>query len=377
MWQTIKNIFNLGVKELLTVGHDTLMVILIIYAFSLDVISVGTAQEESVTNAAIAIVDEDSSQLTSKLSGVFFLPMFKPAEYINRDEMDFLMDQGKYTFVVDFPDNFEKDLMAGKAPAIQLNVDATRMSQAFVGAGYIQQILMTEIQRHVNGLGDAEKNQGAGTANIVIRNRYNANLMLGWFSAVMQLVNSATMLAIILTGAALIKERENGTLEHLMVMPVTPFEIMVSKIWSMMLIVLVATAASMIFVINMTLKIPTSGSFWLYMMGMALHLFAVTSMGIYLACIAKSMPQLGMLVILLLLPMQMLSGASTPMESMPKIVQNIMQISPNTHCVSFSQAILFRGADLSVVWIQFLKLFIIGLVLFIGSLTKFRKSVAS
>ncbi|MBO5924307.1 MAG: ABC transporter permease, partial [Lentisphaeria bacterium] len=124
------------------------------------------------------------------------------------------------------------------------------------------------------------------------------------------------------------------------------------------------------------MNVPVNGSVWLFSCGVALHLFAVTSLGIFLACVAQNMPQLGMLLILVLLPMQMLSGGSTPMESMPVWVQKVMQAAPTTHFVEFCQAILFRGAGIEVVWKPFLKLFLIGTVLFMFSLSRFRKSVA-
>jgi ABC-2 type transport system permease protein len=252
-----------------------------------------------------------------------------------------------------------------------LNIDATRMSQAFSGGGYIQQIINREISAFTS-----QSKAPEVMVNTVIRNRYNANLTQSWFKAVMQLVNNITMLAIILTGAALIRERENGTLEHLLVMPVTPFEIMFYKIWSMMLVVLAASLLSLTIVIMQMLDVPVNGSLCLFASGVALHLFAVTSLGIFLACMAQNMPQLGMLLILVLIPMQMLSGGSTPQESMPQWVQYVMLAAPTTHFVDFCQSILFRGAGIDVVWKPFAMLFGIGSILFGISLVRFRKSVA-
>ena len=183
------------------------------------------------------------------------------------------------------------------------------------------------------------------------------------------------MLAIILTGAALIRERESGTLEHLLVLPVTTFEIMFSKIWSMLLVVLLASLVSLIIMIRGVLHVPIEGSVGLFMLGVALYLFAVTSLGIFLACIASNMPQLGILLILVLLPMNMLSGGSTPLESMPEILRYAVQVSPATQFVSFSQAILYRGAGITVVWKQFSALLLIGSVFFWYSWGRFRKSV--
>ena len=370
MLQSIKNIYRLGIKEIIGLCRDWLMLALIFYSFTVAVVVSSRSQPDSLNKAAIAIVDDDQSQLTKRISDAFLPPMFLPAKHIKQSEIDQTMDRGENTFVVVFPPNFERDVLAGKQPEVQINVDATRMTQAFSGSGYIQQIIQKEIQAFFS------QSDSKQTAEFVVRNRFNPNLTQAWFTSVMQLVNNITMLAIILTGAALIRERENGTLEHLLVMPVRTFEIIAAKIWSMMAVVLLASAFSLVFVIRMFMHVPIEGSVLLFLLGVALHLFAATSLGIFLACISQNMPQLGMLLILVYLPMQMLSGGSTPRESMPQWVQDVMLAAPTTHFVIFSQAILYRGAGIEVVWKPFLILFLIGVILFAISLTKFRKSVA-
>ena len=152
---------------------------------------------------------------------------------------------------------------------------------------------------------------------------------------------------------------------------------MFAKIWSMAVVVLVAAMVSLTGIIEGILKMPVEGSLWLFALGMTIYLFAVTSMGIFLACVAKNLPQLGILLILILMPMDMLSGGMTPQESMPQAVRFIMQAAPATHFVNLSQAILYRGAGISVVWKQFLALLIIGGVFFYFSLWRFKKSIAS
>lgn len=190
--------------------------------------------------------------------------------------------------------------------------------------------------------------------------RFNPNLDPAWFGGVMAIINNITMLAIVLTGSALIREREHGTVEHLLVMPITPFEIMMAKVWSMGLVVLVVSGLSLVLMVKGVLGVPIEGSIPLFMLGVALSLFATTSIGIFMGTIARSMPQLGLLVILVLLPLQMLSGGSTPRESMPQMVQDIMLTMPTTHFVSLAQAILYRGAGFEIVWPQFLTLMAIG-----------------
>ena len=372
MMQAIKNIFQLGKKEILSLCRDGLLMALIVYSFSAALIVSYNASTD-FADAAIAVVDEDQSQLTQRVTDAFLPPLFLPVDIIQRNDIDRTMDEGRYTFVIVFPVDFEKDVMANMCPEVQVNVDATRMSQAFTGAGYIQQILTNAVSDFVR---DSTGTSSPLPANMVIRNRYNPNLDSAWFMALMQLANNIAMLAIILTGSALITEREKGTLEHLLVMPVTPFQIMASKIWSMMLVVMVAALTGLFLVVRMYLQIPLAGSYMLFALGMALYLFALTSLGIFLACMSQNMPQLGLLIILVLMPLEMLSGSATPQESMPVWVQRVMQFAPTTHFVNITQGILFRGAGLRAMWPTFLKLFLIGAGLFSLSLSRFRKSVA-
>ena len=215
------------------------------------------------------------------------------------------------------------------------------------------------------------------TVALNLRARFNPELNQFWFGSVMQIINSVTMLSIILTGAALIREREHGTVEHLLVMPVTPFEIMAAKVWAMALVVLTTTACSLTLVVQGLLRVPIEGSVTLFLVGTALHLFATTSLGIFLGTIARSMPQFGLLMMLVLLPLQILSGSATPRESMPDAVQWIMLAAPNTHFVILAQAILYRGAGLAVVWPQLISLALIGSLLFSLSLARFRKTIAT
>jgi ABC-2 type transport system permease protein len=365
------NVLHLGVKELRSLARDPIMLALIVYAFTFSIYTRATAIPETLNKAPIAIVNEDRSPLSWRIVSAFQPPYFLPPELIDQAEMDARMDAGLDTFALDIPPEFQHDLLAGRRPTIQLNVDATRMSQAFTGSGYIQTIVTEEVRAFAQRYQDVPR----FPVDLVLRARFNPQLDKSWFGAIMQVINHVTMLSIVLTGAALIREREHGTVEHLLVMPVTPFEIMTSKVWSMGLVVLFATAFSLTAVVQGWLGVQIEGSLALFLGGAALHLFATTSMGIFLGTVARSMPQLGLLLMLVLLPLQMLSGATTPRESMPKIVQHLMLVAPNTHFVSASQAILYRGAGIEVVWPQFLAIVLIGSVFFIVALRRFRRTV--
>lgn len=370
--ESLGNIFHLGIKELRSLQHDLALVLLILWAFSMGVYSAATSIPESLHNAAIAVVDEDQSQLSERLIQAFQPPYFRTPERIDLSQMDQGMDSGRYTFTLNIPPNFQRDVLAGRSPAIQLNVDATQVSMAFTGAGYIQSIGASEVAEFVRRYrGEAQQ-----PAELVVRVAFNPNLTRAWFGSVMEVINQITMLSIILTGAALIREREHGTVEHLLVMPVTPLQIMLAKVWSMGLVVLTAAALSLLLVVQGWLQVPIEGSLALFLAGAALHLFATTSMGIFFGTVARSMPQLGLLIILVLLPLQILSGGTTPRESMPELVQQIMLAAPTTHFVDLAQAILYRGAGLAIVWPQLLTIAVIGTLFFLAALARFRKTLA-
>ncbi|MBJ3776140.1 ABC transporter permease [Acuticoccus mangrovi] len=371
--RTLANIGHLGVKELRSLSRDPTMLILVVYAFTLAIYSGATAMPETLNRAPIAIIDYDRSQLSARITDAFYLPYFTEPSLIGEAEMDRRMDEGIDTFALSIPPDFERDVLAGNAPAVQLNVDATRISQGFTGAGYVQSIVSGIVTDFVEG----HRSVDDLSVDLTLRSRFNPTLDKSWFGGIMEIIDNVTMLSIILTGAALIREREHGTVEHLLVMPLTPFEIMISKVWSMGLVVLVATAFALLVMVQGLLAVPIEGSIPLFLAGAALHLFATTSMGIFLATVARSMPRFGLLLILTLLPLQMLSGGNTPRESMPEFIQTIMLAAPTTHFVSLAQAILYRGAGLSVVWPQFLALIAIGGVLFALALVRFRSTISA
>jgi ABC-2 type transport system permease protein len=367
------NIFHLGVKELRSLLRDPMLLFLIFYIFTFAIYVAAKAAPETLARAPIAIVDEDRSQLSIRLADAFFPPLFMVPVLISQAEMDARMDGGLDTFALVIPPNFQRDVLAGRNPALQLNVDATRMGQAFSGSAYIQSIVAAEVRAFLQGYGS----NPAPPVDLALRVRFNPQLNKSWFSAVMELINNVTMLSIVLTGAALLREREHGTVEHLLVMPVTPFEIMAGKVWAMELVVLVAAGCSLILVVRGWLGVPIEGSIALFLAGAMIHLFATTSLGIFLATVARTMPQFGLLLMLVLLPMEILSGAMTPRESMPELVRFVMLAAPNTHFVKLAQAILYRGAGFAVVWPQFVALVLIGVVLFAGSLARFRKTIST
>ena len=221
----LANVRHLGIKELRSLVRDPVLMILIVYAFSVAIYAAATAMPETLNNAAIAIVDEDRSPLSTRIVAAFYPPYFNPPKLITQSQMDARMDAGLDTFALDIPPDFQRDVLAGRRPEIQLNVDATRMTQAFAGSRYVQAIVSEEVEAFVKRYRATRE----PPVELALRVRFNPQLNKSWFGAIMEVIGNVTMLSIILTGAALIREREHGTVEHLLVMPVTPAEIMTSK----------------------------------------------------------------------------------------------------------------------------------------------------
>jgi len=373
MATVLSNIYRLGIKELYSLIRDPVLMVLIFYTFSAAIYVVAKGVKTELSNAAIAVVDEDHSPLSARISGALMQPYFKPPAAITLDQVDALMDAGRYSFVLDIPPGLEADLLAGKAPVIQLNVDATAMSIAGNGALYIQNIVTAEAADFLSRGADAPE----APVSLDIRARYNPNLDSTWFMAVMQIINNVSILAIVLSGAAVIRERERGTIEHLLAMPVSVVEIMLAKIWANGLVIVVAAMLSLHLVVGGALGVPIAGSVTLFAFGSMVYLFAVTAMGVMLSTVARSMPQFGLAAIPVFVVMILLSGAVTPIESMPPAVQITVQVLPSTHFVKFSQAVLYRGAGIGIVWPHLAITAAIGGACFAFAFARFRAALAA
>jgi ABC-2 type transport system permease protein len=365
----LSRIFHLGIKELYSLKADPVLVALIVYTFTFAIYAVATGAKFEVANAAVAVVDEDRSMLSARLRDALLPPFFKTPKLIDASEIDAAMDEGRFVFVVEIPPQFEQDVIAGRHPSVQIDIDATAMSQAGNGAAYIQNIILQEVVAAVPGASQTQP------VELVVRASFNPNLKSEWFTAVMQVINNITMLSIILTGAALIREREHGTIEHLLVMPVTPIEIMLAKIWANGLVIIIAAILSLIVVVERLLGVPVAGSIGLFVAAAVLYQFSVTSLGILIATVSTSMAQFGLIVMPVLIIMNLLSGSTTPMESMPGWLQDVMQLSPSTHFVALSQSVLYRGAGLAIIYPQMLALIGTGAAFFAIAALRFRSSL--
>lgn len=369
----LRTILALTTKELVSLGRDRFLLGFVLYAFTFSIYLQATSESQDLRNAAVAISDQDHSEISRRFASTFQAPHFKPPRLVESKEIESLMASADVTFAIDIPPRFEADLLSKKSPTIGLLVDATAMSQAGLGASHIQASLNQEVAEFLRGRTRASPSPPP----LELRAAFNQSLKGTWYTGVVKLVDMTTMLAILLAGAAIVREREHGTLEHLLVMPVRPVEIMLAKILANGAVILALAALSLRFVLEGLLGFESAGSVWLFLLGVACYLFFAGSFGIFLGTVSRSMQQMALLFILVVTPMNLLSGGRTPLESMPIWLQSIMQLSPSTHYVSLAQAILFRGADFSIVWPHFVGTLAIGSGFFAYSLFRFRRFLAA
>ena len=363
--QMLKNIYYLTRKEFRSVFSDPVLIILIAYIFTMPVYDMSRMSTD-VKHAAVAVIDRDQSVLSFRIRDALQAPFFQSPKAIDPHDTDALMNRGEFTFVIEIPPNFQRDVQAGRHPQIQLLIDATSMTQAGLGSSYINQIA----GREINDFAGIELPE---VIKPVVHAEFNPNTESSWFMPTSQIGTMAFLLLMLLAGAAVIRERERGTIEHLLVMPVTAPELMMSKILANGVVIMISAMLSLWFVVHLSIGVPLNGSLLLYAVGLAVFLFAVSSLGIMIATLAPTMAQFGMLVLPVYIVINLFAGGSSPRDNMPQVAQDISEYWPLTQFMKFAQNILFRGAGLEIVWPQMLAMLLLGLLLLGLALLRFRK----
>ena len=366
------NVALLSGKELRSLLRDVALMVLVAFFFTVGIYSVAKGVKAEVSNASVAILDGDHSDLSRRLRHAIRPPYFKTPVDIARPDVATALDRGKYIFIIEIPPRFETDVLAGRTPTVQLLVDATAMTQAGLGTADLQEIFNKEVLDWL----DIRGIESSMPARADLRLQYNPNAENPWYTSVMQIVTNTTLMSIILVGAAVIREREHGTIEHLLVMPVRASEIATAKILTNGLMILVVALLSLWLVVNRYLGVPIAGSVPFFALGTLIYLFSATSAGVYLATLAPSMPQFGLLAVPVYAIAYLLSGAATPVESMPLWLQSLVHFLPTTQFVSFSQAVLYRAAGPEAVWRQIAVMCISGALFLALALARFRSMLA-
>jgi len=358
----------LTVKELEQCARDFVLVAFMAYSFVGAVYISGTGVTQDLRNATILVHDADNTPQSRSLLYRFRQPYFKRiGTYTGESAGLARLDMGTAMLLLDIPEDFEATLSHSARPAqVQMLVDTSNVTLGYLAAAYGQQIVAEYAQERAQ---EGARRSGLDlrvlpSVENVSRVWYNPNLNGHWFNAIGQWLTMMTVIAVLLPATALVRERERGTLEQLLVAPLTPMQIMVSKALAMTLVNLVGTALSVYAVMLPLIGVPFAGSAWLFFATTALYVFSIAGLGLAIGAFARSSAEVGMLVILIAVPVTALSGTWTAPEAMPEWSRYGLQISPLYHFLSCAYGILLRGAQLRVLWSSILMLALLGAIAF-------------
>ncbi len=370
-----RRLYVLTQKELFQLGRDLPLLLFLVYSFSLSVYISGAGITMQLLNANLLVHDADHSFLSRELIHRFREPYFHfdgeiddPHEGLRR------LDEGTAMVVLDIPPRFHEAIRSGEPTAVQLQVDTTNAPQGLSAASYAARIIggfALDVGAAGRGFG-AEGSEGPLVTS-AHRVWFNPNQDDTWFQSISHLLRMITLFAMLLPAAALVREKERGTVEQLLVSPVTPFQIMFSKILAMTAVILTSTAVAVYGVLQPIFGVPMKGSAGLFFLLTALYSFTTAGLGLLAATVTRNQAQVGMLSLLVVAPILLLSGITAPFESMPKWVQSLMALSPLRYYIDVTYGILLKAAGLDILWDSVLAMALLGGVLFGFGMWRFRR----
>lgn len=365
-------------KEVLQFLRDPIMMAILIYAFILGVRNAGTSVSMQIEHAPIAFIDNDRSQASRELIYSFQEPWFSPYGVISGPrEGQRLLDSGKVMAVIDIPPQFEQYLLRGDPKSIQLQLDAGNSSIAEIVEGYVSQVVAPLGKSY--GLKSLGISASASSLppGLIDDHRiwFNPNLLDSWFQSVCQLIQVITMLALLLPAAAMVREKERGTIEQLTVSPLSPLQIILPKVISMTIAIIIGCCLSLFIVIGPMFNVPMKGSLLLFFFITAIYVFSMTGIGVFIASISRNLAQVGLLSIMLLTPMIYLSGKFTPPEAMPGALLAVMYVQPTYYYLNIVFGILLKGAGWQILWQQILIMTVLGSIIFLAAIRRFSRQM--
>ena len=349
-------------KELIQLFRDVALMVFFVYAFTGDIYIAASGVSMQLKNAALAVLDGDASFASRELSSRFQPPYFRvagaagtPAQSIRH------LDNADVMALLDIPPRFEETLARGGQAAVQLQVDTSNSVLGFLAASYGAQIVgkyALETAALREGLGSG----GVAGPTLAAETRvwYNPNQNDAWFMGISELLTVITLFSILLPAAAMVREKERGTIEQLMVTPLSAFQILCPKVVAMTLVILAGTAIALFGILVPCFDVPMRGSLVSFFLITALYVFTTAGLGLLAATVARNLAQVGMLTVVILMPMLLLSGAWTPIEAMPEWMHLLAWISPLHHFLDAAYGILLKGAGLDLLWPSVLSMAALG-----------------
>lgn len=367
----LRQVSVMTIKEFPQLVRDRAVFAYIIYIFTLDLLIVA-GQSLELNNAKIIINDADQSTVSRELTYRFRAPYFDVAETNLHPETALQwLDRGSATLFVDIPPDFSETLYRGDGvAAVQMQVDTSIANVGYLAASY-----GSRITAGLSAEFAAQRLASVGSVPRIDnqrRIRFNPDINEAWFSMISELLAVITIACVFLPSVAIVREKERGTVEQLLVSPLSPFQVMFAKMLAMIMVMLIGTSVGF-FVIMQPFDVPSRGSLGLFFALTALYAFSTAGIGMLAATFARNTAQLSMLLVLILFPIIMLSGLWVQLESMPTWLRRIMDLTPLRYFIDIAYGILLRGVDFAIIWDSVLKMAVIGVALFSIALWRFRR----
>jgi len=363
-------------KEILQLMRDVALMFVIVYAFTMDIYIAGSGVSLQLNKAAIVVIDNDHSFASRELIYRFRPPYFRLDGEVASPLIGMrLLDEGKAMALLDIPPNFQQQLMEGRSTAVQLQIDTSNAVLGTLAAGYAGQIVGKYSFEAALDRAGLSADSLATLPRIEDRHRvwYNPNQNDAWFFTIAELMTVITVLAIVLPAAATVREKERGTIEQLIVSPLSPIQILLPKVLSMMLVILIGTAVSVFLILGLLFDVPIKGSLPLFFGVTLLYVFSTAGIGLVAATMSRNLAQVGMLTIMMLAPIILLSGVWTPPEAMPAGLRQAMYLSPLYYYIEMGYGILLKGAGLDILWDSLLGLALLGSLIFSFGVWRFKR----
>ena len=372
MWNRLLALLK---KEFIQMWRDKMLLFILVWSFTVSPFIASNGMSMEINHHPYVVYDQSQSQSSRELLSRFQEPYFRLLDvvYSNREVVDYL-DSGKASMVIIIPPDFERKLSSDSPAAFQVISDGTISLSATVAVMYVAQI-------SGNYTLDLIEQRGFGTLtrqsiphlNIETRTEYNPNRTNAWFSGLVDFISKITMVSLLLTAAAVVREKEYGTIEQLMVTPARSFEIFLSKIIPNIFLIVPLSVVGLVGVMKGFYGLPIAGNIFLFYLVLVLYIFVMSSLGIQIALLAKNLPQAIMMMMFLLMPMIFLSGTFTPTEAMQPWMRWTGMLIPMHYFVDFTFDVLLKGNSLYYVWPSILGLVVLGTGLFISSSRIFYK----
>jgi ABC-2 type transport system permease protein len=375
-WEWLRQVRVLIVKEWRQLVLDRTLFFFLLYIFTVPILIAGGEVTSELRNALLAVRGKGHGHAAREWIDRFRQPYFVPAREAHSDrEALELLDRGEVSAVLDIPPDFEEILATAREPATaQLIVDTSKSRLGYLIASYSARITAGYGQEWAEAnlarLGSSADLPGVEND---YRIWFNPALTAAWLSTIGDFISWMTIACVMLPATALVREKERGTIEQLLVSPLSPVQIMLAKVVSMQVVMLAGTALSLFGIMQPFFSVPVNGSLLLFFVLTGLQTYATSGIGLVVGTYARSAAQVGMLVFLLVLPMIMLSGTHSRFESMPAWLQTVMSLSPMHYYADITLGILLRGAGLNLLWRPVGSLALIGTALFAVGVWRFRR----